>query len=67
MPPSPPRGYFGLLAASHVSMALACHGGWAYAFHTLRQVFARPIVHRTLELVTAAAMLWLASRVIGQL
>ena len=29
MPPSPPRGYFALLAASHVSMALICHSGWA--------------------------------------
>jgi threonine/homoserine/homoserine lactone efflux protein len=67
MPPSPPRGYFALLAGSHVAMALACHTGWAYAFHTLRQVFARPGVRRTLEVVTAAAMLWLSSRVIGQL
>lgn len=67
VPPSPPRGYFVLLAASHVSMALACHAGWAYAFHTLRKIFARPVVQRTLELVTAAAMLWLSSRVLSQL
>jgi threonine/homoserine/homoserine lactone efflux protein len=66
-PSSPPRGYFALLAASHVAMALVCHAGWAYAFHTLRQVFARPAVRRTLELLTAAAMLWLASRVLSQL
>jgi threonine/homoserine/homoserine lactone efflux protein len=67
LPPSPPRGYFALLAASHVGMALACHAGWAYAFHTLRQIFARAVVQRTLELVTAAAMLWLSWRVLGQL
>ena len=67
MPPSPQRGYFALLAASHVSMALVCHSGWAYAFHTLRQIFARPGVQRTLELLTAAAMLWLSSRVLSQL
>lgn len=67
IPSSPPRGYFALLAASHVAMALVCHSGWAYAFHTLRQVFARPTVRRTLELLTAAAMLWLASRVLSQL
>ena len=67
MPPSPARGYFALLAASHVSMALVCHSGWAYAFHTLRQIFARPGVQRTLELLTAAAMLWLSSRVLSQL
>jgi threonine/homoserine/homoserine lactone efflux protein len=65
--PSPPRGYFALLAASHVSMALACHSAWAYALHTLRQIFARPMVPRALELMTAAAMLWLSSRVLGQL
>jgi threonine/homoserine/homoserine lactone efflux protein len=67
MPPSPPRGYFALLAATHVSLALLCHSGWAYAFHTLRQVFARPAVRRALELVTAAAMLWLSWRVMSQL
>jgi threonine/homoserine/homoserine lactone efflux protein len=67
LPPAPPRGYFAWLAASHVSMALVCHSAWAYAFHMLRQIFARPVVRRTLELVTAAAMLWLSSRVLGQL
>jgi threonine/homoserine/homoserine lactone efflux protein len=67
VPPTPPRGYFALLAASHVSLALACHSGWAFAFHTLRQIFARPAVQRTLEVTTAAAMLWLSSRVLSQL
>jgi threonine/homoserine/homoserine lactone efflux protein len=67
VPPSPPRGYFALLAASHVGMALVCHAGWAYAFHTLRRIFARPMVHSTLELATAGAMLWLSSRVLRQL
>lgn len=67
VPPSPPRGHFALLAATHVFMALACHCGWAYAFHTLRLIFARPAVQRTLELMTAAAMLWLAWRVLNQL
>jgi len=67
VPPSPPRGYFAMLAASHVVMALACHCGWVYAFHTLRLIFARPVVQRTLELVTAAAMLWLSSRVLSQI
>ena len=67
MPPSPPRGYFALLAGSHVSMALVCHSGWVYAFHSLRQIFARPLVRRTLELLTAAAMLWLGWRVLSQL
>ena len=67
VPPSPPRGYFAMLAASHVVMAFACHSGWAYAFHTLRLIFARPVVQGTLELVTAAAMLWLAWRVLSQL
>lgn len=67
MPPSPPPYYFGVLAATHIILALACHTAWATAFHTLRHVVARPGVRMTLELGSAAAMLWLASRVWGQL
>jgi threonine/homoserine/homoserine lactone efflux protein len=67
VPPSPPRGYFAVLAASHVGMALACHAAWAFAFHTLRRIFATPHAYRTLELLTAGAMLWLSSRALSQL
>jgi threonine/homoserine/homoserine lactone efflux protein len=64
--PAPPF-YFAGLAATHVTMALACHAAWATAFHVLRRVFARPGVRIVLELATATAMLWLAARVVGRI
>jgi threonine/homoserine/homoserine lactone efflux protein len=67
MPPSPPRNYFLLLAATHVGLAFVCHAAWATAFHVLRRIVARPGVRVALELGTAAALLWLAARVLGRL
>lgn len=67
MPPSAPRYYFLLLATTHVGLAFVCHAGWATAFHVLRRIFARPGVRVALELGTAAALLWLAARVLGRL
>ena len=67
IPLGAPRLYFSLLAATHVGLAFLCHSGWATAFHVLRRVFARPAVRVTLELGTAAAMLWLAARVLGRM
>jgi threonine/homoserine/homoserine lactone efflux protein len=67
IPATPPRFYFAVLAATHVSLALLCHTGWATAFHALRQLFARPGVRTTFQLGTAIAMLWLAARVLGRL
>jgi threonine/homoserine/homoserine lactone efflux protein len=67
VPPAPPRFYFTLLAATHVTLGFACHAGWATAFHVLRRIFARPGVRLTFEIGTAAALLWLAARVIGRM
>jgi threonine/homoserine/homoserine lactone efflux protein len=67
VPPSPPRGYFALLAASHVAMALACHSAWSYAFHRLRTLLASPAVNTSLQLLSGGALLWLAARVLNQL
>ena len=67
IPPAPPVYYFAVLAATHIVLALACHVGWATAFHALRQVIARPSIRTTLELGSAAAMLWLAARVLRRL
>jgi threonine/homoserine/homoserine lactone efflux protein len=67
IPPGAPRAYFSWLAATHVLLALLCHTGWATAFHLLRRIFARPAVRVALELGTAAAMLWLAARVLGRM
>ncbi len=63
LPPDPPRGYYALLAVSHVSMAFACHSAWVMAFHGLRRIVARRDVGRTLDVLTGAAMLWLSWRV----
>ena len=67
LPPDPPRGYYALLAVSHVSMAFACHAAWVMAFHGLRRLVARRAVGRTLDALTASAMLWLSWRVGGDL
>ncbi|MCC7032165.1 MAG: LysE family translocator [Acidobacteria bacterium] len=67
VPAPPPRFYFAALAATHVSMALACHSAWATALHVLRRTFARPAVRVGFELATAAALLWLSARVVGRL
>ena len=67
MPAAPPAYYFVVLSATHIVLALACHTAWATAFHVLRQVVERPGMRIALELGSAAAMLWLAGRVLGQL
>jgi threonine/homoserine/homoserine lactone efflux protein len=65
-----PRGasidYFALLAALHVLMAFACHGGWAIAFHRVRQLFARRHAQRAVECATGIALLVLAMRLWAQ-
>jgi threonine/homoserine/homoserine lactone efflux protein len=67
IPPSPPRGYFAVLAATHVGLAFACHSAWASALHALRRFFARAGARRTLETLTGIALIWLAARVVGRL
>jgi len=67
MPPSPPRGYFAVLAATHVGLALATHAAWATAFDWLRLFFGRPGPRRALQVLTGSALLWLAARVMGRL
>jgi threonine/homoserine/homoserine lactone efflux protein len=67
MPPSPPRGYFAVLAATHVLMALAVHATWVLALQSLRRLFSRPSAGRTLEVLTGAALVALAAQVLGRL
>lgn len=64
-PATAPRGFFALLAATHVLLALACHATWATAFHKLRAAYTRPRIRRLVDLVTGAALVWLALRVLG--
>jgi threonine/homoserine/homoserine lactone efflux protein len=56
--------YFGALAASHVSMAFACHSAWALATARLRHVAERRSSRRWLEVLTGLTMLGLAARVL---
>jgi threonine/homoserine/homoserine lactone efflux protein len=57
-------GYFAMLAAVHVSLALACHAAWATAFHHIREWLERPSRRRLVELATAVALIALATRVL---
>ena len=62
--PSWPRSAYWLLAAGHVSMALACHSAWVLALHRMRVIFQRPRPRRALGLAASLAMLVLAARVL---
>jgi threonine/homoserine/homoserine lactone efflux protein len=57
-------GYFAMLAAVHVGLALTCHAAWATAFHHIREWLERPSRRRLVELATAAALIALAARVL---
>jgi threonine/homoserine/homoserine lactone efflux protein len=57
-------GAFVALAAIHVTMALACHLGWAYVFDRLRRLVQGPRPARVFDLGAAAALLYLAGRTI---
>jgi len=62
LPKGAPPWMFGTLAAIHVTMALACHLGWALAFDRLRRLVARPHALRALDVGAGAALLLLAAR-----
>ncbi|MGE0360470.1 MAG: LysE family translocator [Vicinamibacterales bacterium] len=62
--PTWPRGAYVVLAVAHVTMALLCHSSWVLGLHWMRRVFQEPGPRRALGLATAAALLWLAARVL---
>ena len=64
IPDGAPSGYYVLLAAIHVTMALVCHGAWAFAMDRLRHMLTHPTARLGLEGLTAAALLLLASRIL---
>ena len=64
VPAGAPRGYFALLAAMHITMALACHGVWALGLEKLRNVFRPPLARRVLEGTVGLALLGLAARIL---
>ena len=64
IPAGAPRAYFAMLAASHVSLALACHSMWAIGLSAVRRWFAPPAARRALEAGTGIALVTLAIRVL---
>jgi threonine/homoserine/homoserine lactone efflux protein len=62
-PTWPPAAYW-LLAAVHVSTALACHSAWVLALHRMRPIVTRERPRRALALAASGAMLGLAARVL---
>jgi threonine/homoserine/homoserine lactone efflux protein len=63
LPPGGGAAAFVVLAAIHVTFALACHISWAMALHGLGALFSRGSFTRTLEAVTGAALLLLATEI----
>lgn len=53
---------FAALASIHVTMAFACHVGWALVFSRLRFVVRHPGPLRVLQVSTASTLLYLAAR-----
>jgi threonine/homoserine/homoserine lactone efflux protein len=58
------RFYYSGLAATHVSLAVACHAMWATGLDAMRRWFVAPWTRRTLQAATGIALLALAIRVI---
>lgn len=58
------RLYYSELAATHVSLALACHAMWATALDAMRRWFVAPWTRRALQAATGIALIALAIRVI---
>jgi threonine/homoserine/homoserine lactone efflux protein len=64
LPATAPGGFFVLLAAVHVFMALACHLTWAIGLDRIRRLFLAPRPRRALEGATGVALVLLALRVL---
>ena len=58
------RLYYSGLAATHVSLAVACHAMWATALDAMRRWFVRPWRRKLLQAITGLALIALALRVI---
>ncbi len=64
IPPLASRFYYSGLAATHVSLALACHSMWATGLDAMRRWFVPPWTRRTLQAATGFALLALAARIL---
>ena len=58
------RLYYSELAATHVSLSLACHAMWATALDAMRRWFVAPWTRRALQAATGIALIALAIGVI---
>ncbi len=65
IPVAASRFYYSGLAATHVSMAMACHSMWATALDLMRRWFVAPWTRRALQAGTGLALIALALRVLG--
>lgn len=64
IPAGASRFYYSGLAATHVSLAVACHVMWATALDGMRRWFVAPWTRRVLQTGTGLALIGLAMRVI---
>jgi len=64
IPAGAPRLYYSALAATHVSLALACHSTWATALDAMRRWFVAPWTRRMLQAATGVALIALATRIL---
>lgn len=64
IPAGASRFYYSGLAATHVSLALFCHGMWATALDLMRRWFVAPWTRRALQAGTGLALIALAMRVL---
>ena len=64
IPAGASRLYYSGLAATHVSLALACHAMWATALDAMRRWFVAPWTRRALQAATGIALIALAISVI---
>jgi threonine/homoserine/homoserine lactone efflux protein len=64
IPAGASRLYYPGLAATHVSLALACHAMWATALDAMRRWFVAPWTRRALQAATGLALVALAIQVI---
>lgn len=64
IPAGASRLYYPGLAATHVSLALACHSMWATTLDLMRRWFVAPWTRRVLQAGTGLALIALASRIL---
>jgi threonine/homoserine/homoserine lactone efflux protein len=64
IPAGASRFYYSGLAATHVSLAFACHSMWATALDAMRRWFVAPWTRRMLQTGTGLALIGLAIRVL---